>query len=127
MMFSFTIRSETQATIDYIESDKRNLFHTFIECKEDKQMFYQLVLRRKQIKETKNTDKMVWRKKRWIRENVYGGDTKKTDKVCAELATTDCVMKDRFHNDDRDEDYYLWDEDRVQTDRVQTQIESTDR
>ena len=46
---------------------------------------------------------MVWKKKRWIRENMYGNDAKKTDAVCAQIKKDDMVMPDKYLPNDEDE------------------------
>jgi len=53
------------------------------------------------------TDKLQWKKKRWIRDKMYGGDHKKADHVCSEIAKTGGEMLDKFFPKDLDEAYYL--------------------
>jgi len=73
----------------------------------DKNNFMELIICRKQVKEKKTKQKLEMKKKRWIRDNIYGGNKEKTDQVCATLEKEGQKMKDRFFPNDDDEAWYV--------------------
>jgi len=109
--------------IDYLESDKKNMFHLYLETLTvgaTPQDFMTLVMTRVQSREQISKKKLRLRKKRWIREHVYGGDAKKTDVVCKELESKNFKMKDKYFPDDDDEAYYL-----IEEEQSFTQLDKT--
>ena len=105
-LFDSTRKAE-QDTIDYIHSDKKNMFKLYLDLNEDGPQLMTMVMKRRQIKEQQTKEKLQWRKKRWIRENLYGNDQVKTDEVCNQLKKEDRAMADRFFPKDEEEMFFL--------------------
>jgi hypothetical protein len=110
--------------VESIESDKRSHFNMFLkEANQNPKLFVNLAAERKAIREKVTTGTHAWKKKRWIREFLYGGSHEKADVVCKQLKDLDLSEVDKYFPKDEDETYY-WVEVERKRDDITKAVES---